>query len=135
MQTARFSTGGRRDPSWWVTEDEDSDSDDDTNTTPPFEIVSINLGKIGGVTIEHFLHSPTKIDDIDIPYHIREIRETSPTPPPPLPPSEAKQPIKSDGPSKMQCVAQLHNTCARIFGKTDMLKFEFIELDGPSSTY
>lgn len=131
MQTAKRSIqGGLKN---WVTGSEDGGND--TDAIPPFKMVSKNLGKIGGMTIEHFLHSPSKIDDIDIPYHIREIRETSPTPPPPLPPSEAKQPIKSDGPSRMQCVAQLHNTCVRIFGKTDMLKFESIEIDGPSSVY
>jgi hypothetical protein len=112
---------------------QDGDSDDDNDTIPPFEMVSQNLAKIGSMTIERFLRSPTEIDDFDIPYHMGENRETSPTPPPALPLTESKQPIKPDGPSKMQCVAQLHHTCQRVFGKTDMLKFEFIEVDGPNS--
>jgi hypothetical protein len=111
------------------------DSDDDTDAIPPFEMVSKNLAKIGAMTIERFLRSPTEVDDFDIPYHIHENRETSPTPPPVLPVTEPKQPVKSDGPSKMQHVAQLHHTCQRVFGKTDILKFEFIEVDGPNSEF
>jgi hypothetical protein len=140
MQTAKYTTSERdalnkAKLSPFARVVQDGDSDDDSDTTPPFEAVSQNLTKIGALTIDRFLRSPPEIDDFDVLYHIHQNRETSPTPPPALPPTEPKVPIKSDGTSKMQCVAQLHHTCQRVFGKTDMLKFEFIEVDGPNSEY
>jgi hypothetical protein len=99
---------------------------------PPFEAVSQNLAKLHLTTIDIVLQSPAEVEDFDIP-DIRENRETSPTPPPVLPPQESKQPIKLDGLSKMQCIAQLHHTCQRVFGKTGLLKFEFVEDNGPNS--
>ena len=118
-----------------IVQDDESD-DDNIDNLPPFKAVSRNLIKNGTfMTIDDFLQSSSEIDVFDVPYHVRENRETSPTPPPALPSIESKQPIKPDGHSKMQCVAQLHHTCQRVFGKTDMLKFEFIEVDGPNSVY
>jgi hypothetical protein len=128
-----FSPTEIKTPSFALRVIQSSDSDEDNDNIPPFEAVSRNLIKIGALTIDDFLQSPTEIDDFDVPHHVHENRETSPTPPPP--PTESKQPIKSDSHSKMQCVAQLHHTCQRVFGKTDMLKFEFIEVDGPNSMY
>jgi len=110
-----------------------SDIDDDNDARPVFEVFFQNLPKIGAMTIEQLLRSPSDIDDFDTPYHVQEIRDTSPTPPSPLSPTELKQPIKLDGPPKMECVAQLHHACQRAFRKTDMLKFEYIEEDGPNS--
>lgn len=107
-------------------------ADQDNEALAPFEAVSRNLAKIGSLTIGHFLQSPA--DAFDVPYHIQDNRlETSPTPPPALSATISKQPIPADGPSKMKCVAQLHHACQRAFGKTDLLKFEFIEVDGPNS--
>lgn len=108
--------------------------DQDNDAIPPFEVVSQNLAKIGSLTIEQFLQSPTEIVDFDVPYHGQENQpETSPSPPLAIPPATPKQLTKAEGSSKMQCVAQLHHTCQRVFGKIDLLKFEFIEVDGPNS--
>jgi hypothetical protein len=135
MQTASRSVGGLHMNRARSQAGFDSDDDeDDADNMPPFEGVNQNIAKIGGVTLDRFLQSPTDVDDFDMPYHIRENQETSPTPPN-LPPTELDPPVKVDGPLKMQCVAQLHHSCQRAFGKTDMLKFEFIEVDGPNSKY
>jgi hypothetical protein len=110
-----------------------SPMDQDNDAIPPFEVVSQNLAKIGSLTIEQFLQSPTEIVDFDVPYHVQENQpETSPSPPA-IPPATPKQLTKAEGSSKMQSVAQLHHTCQRVFGKIDLLKFEFIEVDGPHS--
>lgn len=112
------------------------DSSDD-DTIPPFEAVSKNLVVIGALTIGRYLRAPVETDDFDIPHHIRDTREKSAPPPPTLPVPTSSEPkeVKSDAQSKMQCVAQLHHTCQRVFGKTDLLKFEFIEVDGPNSEF
>src|ERR1700729_127104 len=95
MQTAKRSVAGNpaRSPPFSLTEIktpsfalrviQSGDSDDDNDNIPPFEAVSRNLIKIGALTIDDFLQSPTEIDDFDIPHHVHENRETSPTPPPP----------------------------------------------------
>lgn len=105
----------------------------DNNAIPPFAVASQNLAKIGSLTIERFLQSPTEIQEFDVPYDAQENHlETSPTPPPTMLPT-TKQLTKADSPSKLHCVSQLLHTCQRVFGKTDLLKYEFIEVDGPNS--
>lgn len=111
----------------------------DNDNLPPFEVVSRNLSKIGGLSIERFLQAPTDIDEFDLPYHIRDVKENSPTPPPPPAPPEiipmdiSEQGMKTGDAVKLQCVSQLHQACQRSFGKTDVLNYEFIELHGPNS--
>lgn len=107
----------------------------DHDETPLFEVVSQNLASIGSLTIEQFLQSPLEIDKLDVPHNVQGKRpETSPAPlvVPPVTVT-SKQSTKAGSPSRMQCIAQLHRTCQRVFGRTDILKFEFIEVDGPNS--
>jgi hypothetical protein len=110
------------------------------NSDRPFALVCKNFAKLGSLSVDQFLHAPSDDNVFDLSDDILEIipRHVSTTPPPELPPSEPSAPVTNftkDGnqASRMQIVARLHQTCQRIFGNPDGLKFEFLEEDGPKS--
>ncbi|KII84788.1 hypothetical protein PLICRDRAFT_179128 [Plicaturopsis crispa FD-325 SS-3] len=103
----------------------------------PFAEVSQNLEGLGCTSVERFLTSPT--DDPD-EYYVALARDiaSAPSPPPmPLEPPELKSDTKpipaTNTGTRMQKVARIHQTCQRVFGSTDALKYEFLEENGASS--
>lgn len=128
----------------------------DENATP-FEAMTQSLSLIGAMTVEHYLHASVELNELDVPYYLRETRETPTIPAVVSQPkgvnlkgedaqSKTKTEIKTKKQLKVtinpeteatakanaQCIVQLHQTCQKVFGKTDPLKFEFNDLEGPS---
>lgn len=104
----------------------------DTDETSPFHIVSQNFAKIGLLTIDQFLQAPADINDRDGPYNYHDRTPTPPPAPKDKEDNNAKGLAAVDG-NKVASITQLHQACQRTFGKTDILKYEFIEVDGPNS--
>ncbi|KZP16311.1 hypothetical protein FIBSPDRAFT_1047558 [Athelia psychrophila] len=123
-----------------------------------FEAMSQSLSLIGALTIEHYLHASVELNELDVPYYLRETHETPPAVAVVSQPQgislkgeDAQSKTKTENKTRKQlkantnpeteakakanaqCIVQLHQTCQKVFGKTDPLKFEFNDLEGPSS--
>jgi len=112
----------------------------------PFNLVSHNLQSIGSLPVDRFLFAPSdESDSLDVPYHIQDLGSHSlfphlvPSPPPTVSPELQDQksgnplPSQSNPAVRMRNVARLHQTCQRVFGRSDGLNFEFLEEDGANS--
>lgn len=117
------------------------------HTPRPFDLVSRNLRFLGALSIEDFLSSPiitdTKPDVSQRLFDNATAASSSVVPSSAVPQVLARLSAKPDSdtgqPSssiavKMQTVARLHQTCQRVFGSSDALKFGFLEERGPNST-
>lgn len=102
----------------------------DVDIIPPFKVVSQNLAKIGALTIEQFLKAPPEIDDFDVVNDTDEAKDVSPAPTNSILDLVSNQQVQQN---MDKSIGLLHQTCQRAFGTSEALKFEFIELDGPSS--
>ncbi|KAF9242819.1 hypothetical protein BU15DRAFT_72469 [Melanogaster broomeanus] len=94
-----------------------------------FDIVSRNLASLGGLSLDEYLYGGTDTG-LSPTTHAPE-RDASPlsaalpeiSPTPPL--------AKATETVSVSAVARLHQTCQRVFGNADALKFEYIEQNGP----
>ena len=103
----------------------------DNEDMSPFHLVSQIFAKIGLLTIDQFLQAPADINDCGGWHHYYDRT--------PTPPAAHKDKVDSNASglavadaNKVTCITQLHQACQRAFGRTDVLKYEFIEVDGPS---
>lgn len=122
-----------------------------------FEAMSQSLNLIGALTIEQYLHASTELNELEVPFYLRESRETPPeafmvyqpqgvslkgkdAQPKTKVENKTKKQLKANAnpeteakaKANAQCIVQLHQTCQKVFGKTDPLKFEFNDIEGPS---
>ena len=104
----------------------------DAEDISPFHLVAQTFAKIGLLTFDQFLQAPADINDCGGSYHYCD---RTPTPPPALGDkvdSNVTGLAVADD-NKVACITRLHQACQRAFGRTDVLKYEFIEVHGPNS--
>jgi hypothetical protein len=109
------------------------------NAPRPFNLVSQNLQELGALSINRYLSASRA--DLLAPSssHAQPSPETSSTSPLtkphalPAPFRHVKQPdaAPSSAGSRMQHVARLYQTCQCAFGGVQVLKFDFVEENGP----
>lgn len=107
-----------------------------------FDVVSRNLRALGALSLDEFHHgSVAETDLAEISYRIPEVASTSP-----VNPSQSQDSSRSSLGTESQeelaeksmsnyAVARLHETCQRVFGNANALKFEFLEENGPLSAF
>ncbi|KIJ67229.1 hypothetical protein HYDPIDRAFT_107958 [Hydnomerulius pinastri MD-312] len=101
-----------------------------------FDAVSRNLLNIGGLSLDEYLYgSISGSTKSSFNTATRAVER----PLSPLPVTSLPEVLPSTGTAKatetvnVNAVTRLHQTCQRVFGNTDALKFEFIEENGPKS--
>ncbi|KAH7886679.1 hypothetical protein F5I97DRAFT_1025287 [Phlebopus sp. FC_14] len=93
-----------------------------------FDAVTRNLLDIGCISVQEYLYGSPK----PVPVTTFSAAGLALSPPVPdmLPSTSAAKPTET---VNVNAVSQLHQTCQRVFGSTDALKFEFVEEKGPRS--
>jgi len=94
-------------------------------TRAMYDVVSQNMARIGAISMQQYLYGDS------IPGPNTNTPSPSPVPvPSSVAPASTTRPAES---THLNAIARLNQACQRVFGNTDVLRYEFIEENGQKS--